>query len=125
MSETGRETRAGPDGPGAASPAEAVKTALAGFVEDLGAFQAEMKSKFQKQEERLMMLDRKSLAPGRARPLRRRQRPRRRTRRRSPPTCATATTTACGGWSWKARRCPPRWPATAATWSIRRPRSGS
>ncbi|MDF0600943.1 phage major capsid protein [Psychromarinibacter sp. C21-152] len=60
------ETERGPDGPGGLSPAEAVKTALAGFVKDLGTFQAEMNSKFQKQEERLMMLDRKSLT--RARP---------------------------------------------------------
>ena len=52
-----------PDG---LSPADAVKAALTGLVQDLGAFQAEMKSKFQTQEERLMMLDRKSLT--RARP---------------------------------------------------------
>jgi len=63
MSKTETKARAGgatpmPDGQ---SPAEAVKTALAGFVTDLGAFQAEMKTKFQQQEERLMMLDRKSM----------------------------------------------------------------
>jgi HK97 family phage major capsid protein len=37
-----------------------VKTALAGFMSDLNDFQADIKSKLQKQEERLTMLDRKS-----------------------------------------------------------------
>lgn len=67
MTETETKSRAEGDMPLAQqSPAEEVKTALAGFVNDLGAFQTEMKAKFQQQEERLMMLDRKSLT--RARP---------------------------------------------------------
>ena len=43
------------------SPAEAVKSALSGFMNDFTAFQADMNSKLTKQEERLTMLDRKSL----------------------------------------------------------------
>ncbi|MEL7114221.1 MAG: phage major capsid protein [Pseudomonadota bacterium] len=66
MSETETKARAGDLTTGAASPADEVKTALAGFVADLGQFQTEMKVKFQQQEERLMMLDRKSAT--RARP---------------------------------------------------------
>jgi len=66
MSKTEIEARAGQGAPDGPSPAAEVKTALAGFVQDLGAFQAEMKTKFQQQEERLTMLDRKSLT--RARP---------------------------------------------------------
>ncbi|WP_049645320.1 phage major capsid protein [Candidatus Rhodobacter oscarellae] len=67
MSETESKARGGEAVPfTAASPADEVKTALAGFLTDLGAFQTEMKTKFQQQEERLMMLDRKSLT--RARP---------------------------------------------------------
>ena len=65
MSKTGVEARAGRGAPDGPSPAAEVKTALAGFVQDLGAFQAEMKTKFQQQEERLTMLDRKSLTRGR------------------------------------------------------------
>ncbi|MGH1329689.1 MAG: phage major capsid protein [Paracoccaceae bacterium] len=47
------------------TPAAEVKTALAGFVNELKGFQAEVKSKLQTQEERLTMLDRKSYTPGR------------------------------------------------------------
>lgn len=69
MSETGMSktgmSKAGMDAPEASAGAT-VKAALAGLVQDLGQFQSEMKSKFQQQEERLMMLDRKSLS--RARP---------------------------------------------------------
>ncbi|MGB1235071.1 MAG: phage major capsid protein [Planktomarina sp.] len=43
------------------SPADQVKTALTGFVADLGAFKSDLTSKFSKQEDRLTMLDRKSL----------------------------------------------------------------
>ncbi|WP_321363079.1 phage major capsid protein [uncultured Celeribacter sp.] len=46
-------------------PAHEVKTALAGFMSDLNDFQTEIKSKLQKQEERLTMLDRKSHTYGR------------------------------------------------------------
>ncbi|MCP3969415.1 MAG: phage major capsid protein [Rhodobacteraceae bacterium] len=67
MSKTETKALAGRDAPDGQSPADEVKTALAGFVSDLGDFQAEMKTKFQQQEERLMMLDRKSVT--RARPV--------------------------------------------------------
>ena len=64
MSKT--ETKAsGGEGVSAQSPAAEVKTALAGLVSDLGKFQDDMKTKFQQQEERLTMLDRKSLMRGR------------------------------------------------------------
>ena len=67
MSETETKARDGAAVFAATTPAEEVKTALAGFVSELGQFQTEMKTKFQQQEERLMMLDRKSLT--RARPV--------------------------------------------------------
>ena len=67
MSETETKARDGAVVFAATTPAEEVKTALAGFVSELGQFQTEMKTKFQQQEERLMMLDRKSLT--RARPV--------------------------------------------------------
>jgi len=51
-----------PDGQ---SPAGEVKTAMAGFLNDLKDFQAEIKSKLKQQEERLTMLDRKSVTMGR------------------------------------------------------------
>ena len=66
MSKTEMKARAGTGAPDGQGPAAEVKTALAGLLSDLGTFQAEMKTKFQQQEERLMMLDRKSLT--RARP---------------------------------------------------------
>ncbi|MEM1388351.1 MAG: phage major capsid protein [Pseudomonadota bacterium] len=66
MTTTETMSRPGQDLPDGLSPAEAVRTALAGFVDDLGAFQSEMKTKFQQQDERITMLDRKSLT--RARP---------------------------------------------------------
>ncbi len=51
MSETETKARAGTTVPEAASPAEEVKTALAGLLTDLGDFQDEMTTKFQQQEE--------------------------------------------------------------------------
>jgi len=66
MSKTEMKARAGTGAPDGQTPAGEVKTALAGLLQDLGTFQTEMKTKFQQQEERLMMLDRKSLT--RARP---------------------------------------------------------
>ncbi len=66
MSKTETKARAGTGAPDGQGSAAEVKTALAGLLSDLGTFQAEMKTKFQQQEERLMMLDRKSLT--RARP---------------------------------------------------------
>lgn len=61
MSNPEREARqSGPARNPAPNPAYEVKTALAGFMSDLKDFQTEIKSKLQKQEERLTMLDRKS-----------------------------------------------------------------
>ncbi|RMD91755.1 MAG: phage major capsid protein [Alphaproteobacteria bacterium] len=65
MTETESKARAGTGVPAQADPAAEVKTALAGFVSDLKAFQADVTSRLQKQEERLTMLDRKSLKAGR------------------------------------------------------------
>ena len=48
-----------------ASPVGEVKAAMAGFVSQINGFQAEMTLKMQKQEERLAMLDKKSLVRGR------------------------------------------------------------
>jgi len=44
-----------------ASPAMEVKTALAGFLSDFNTFQADMKSRLTKQEDRLTMIDRKNM----------------------------------------------------------------
>ncbi len=56
MEKTGVRTRAGEG----VSPAQGVKAAVAGFVSEFKGFQADMKSKIEKTEERLNMLDRKS-----------------------------------------------------------------
>lgn len=45
------------------NPAQEVKSAMAGFLNDFNTFQAEIKSRLQKQETRLTMIDRKSVAP--------------------------------------------------------------
>ncbi len=47
------------------APAEEVKSALAGFLSEFKGFQDDMTSKLQQQEERLTMLDRKSMTAGR------------------------------------------------------------
>ncbi len=65
MSKTETKARAGTDLSDGLSPAAEVKTAMAGFLSDLKDFQTEMKSKLQQQEERLTMLDRKSVTLGR------------------------------------------------------------
>ncbi len=46
------------------APAEEVKSALAGFLSEFKGFQDDMTSKLQQQEERLTMMDRKSLTAG-------------------------------------------------------------
>ncbi len=51
------------DTTGQTPPAAEVKTALAGFVSDIKDFQDDISTKLQQQEERLTMLDRKSLNP--------------------------------------------------------------
>ncbi|MEL6608698.1 MAG: phage major capsid protein [Pseudomonadota bacterium] len=58
MSTPETKARAGGD----VSPAVAVKQALSGFISDFNDFQSDIQSKLQKQEERLTMLDRKSLS---------------------------------------------------------------
>ncbi|PRY26212.1 HK97 family phage major capsid protein [Aliiruegeria haliotis] len=55
MSEAERPARGAPD----------VKSAMIGFLSDFRDFQAEIKSKLHKQEERLTMLDRKTMIAGR------------------------------------------------------------
>lgn len=61
MSNAEKKSVTGKDLSEGQGPATDLRSALAGFVNDLGQFQAEMKTKFQQQEERLMMLDRKSM----------------------------------------------------------------
>lgn len=51
--------------PGGLAPAAEVKTALAGFLGEFKLFQEEMKATLQQQEERLTMLDRKTMTAGR------------------------------------------------------------
>jgi HK97 family phage major capsid protein len=46
-------------------PATEVKTALAGFLSDFNTFQGEIKSRLQKQEDRLTMIDRKNMTANR------------------------------------------------------------
>ena len=46
---------------GGANPAMEVKTALAGFLSDFNTFQVDIKSRIQKQEDRLSMIDRKTM----------------------------------------------------------------
>lgn len=50
---------------GDVSPASEVKSAMAGFISDLTSFQSEIHTKLQQQEERLTMLDRKSISSAR------------------------------------------------------------
>ncbi len=47
------------------SPAAEVKSALAGFLNEFGAFRGDVKARLQQQEERLTMLDRKTMTAGR------------------------------------------------------------
>ncbi len=61
MSKTDRKARDAGAVPADLSPAAEVKTAMAGFVNDLNEFQSNLNSKLQQQEERLTMLDRKTL----------------------------------------------------------------
>ncbi|MEL6597044.1 MAG: phage major capsid protein [Pseudomonadota bacterium] len=62
MSKTEMRSRAGED----VSPVRDMKTALAGFVSDFKDFQNDIDAKFNKQEERLTMLDRKTMTASRA-----------------------------------------------------------
>lgn len=63
MTET--RSRAGTGMSASPNPAAEVKTAVAGFLREISAFQEEVKTMFQQQEERLTMLDRKTMIYGR------------------------------------------------------------
>ncbi|AWD20405.1 phage major capsid protein [Fuscovulum blasticum] len=62
---TERESRAGEAMPQAHSPAAEVKTAMSGFLKEFNSFQGDVKKALQHQEERLTMLDRKTMTYGR------------------------------------------------------------
>ena len=61
---TEREIRAGEISPGL-NPAVEVKTAMAGFLKEFSSFQADVKQSLQHQEERLTMLQKKTMTWGR------------------------------------------------------------
>ncbi|NPD15363.1 phage major capsid protein [Xinfangfangia sp. D13-10-4-6] len=61
---TEREIRAGVHSPGL-SPAAEVKTAMAGFLKEFSSFQADVKQSLQHQEERVTMLQKKTMTWGR------------------------------------------------------------
>ena len=63
MSET--KTRPAAHRPGAAGPAEQMTEALAGFLQEFNGFQAEVTSALHQQEERLTMLQAKTMTYGR------------------------------------------------------------
>ncbi len=65
MSKTETRARAGGGMPEARDPAAEVKDAMAGFMREIKNFQSEIDAKLQQQEERLTMLDRKSVTLGR------------------------------------------------------------
>jgi HK97 family phage major capsid protein len=63
MTKTEAKARAGEGAP--SGPVEDVKTAVAGFMIELKGFQNDLKARMQQQEERLMILDRKTISAGR------------------------------------------------------------
>ena len=63
MTET--KSRAGADAPRSTHPAAEMKTAMTGFLKEFNAFQDEVKTALQQQEERQTMLDRKTMTYGR------------------------------------------------------------
>ncbi|MCB1337039.1 MAG: phage major capsid protein [Maritimibacter sp.] len=65
MSKTETKAQGRTDAPAGLSPAAEVKTAMAGFMSDIKAFHDDINSRLQQQEERLTMLDRKSLKTSR------------------------------------------------------------
>lgn len=65
MSKTDRKARDVGHAPTDLSPAAEVKTAMAGFVNDLNAFQDNLNSKLNQQEERLNMHERKTMTHSR------------------------------------------------------------
>ena len=64
MKELEAKTRAGSGLPDA-NPTQEIKTAMAGFLSDFNTFQSDIKSRLKEQEQRLTMLDRKSVADAR------------------------------------------------------------
>ncbi len=66
MMNTDQKDRSGGAMPSDTAPATEVKTALAGLMRDLTNFKTDLTSKFQQQEERLTMLNRKTLTHSRA-----------------------------------------------------------
>ncbi len=62
---TERKTRAGAALPEALDPGAEVKSAMSGFLKEFNGFQIEVKSALQQQEERLTMMDRKTMTYGR------------------------------------------------------------
>jgi HK97 family phage major capsid protein len=62
---TEREARAGEDLPRALHPGAEVKSAMAGFLKEFSSFQAEVKQALKHQEERLTMLNQKTMTYGR------------------------------------------------------------
>ncbi len=64
MKELEAKTRAGSGLPDT-NPAAEIKSAMAGFLSDFNTFQSDIKSRLKEQEQRLTMLDRKSVADAR------------------------------------------------------------
>ncbi|MDO9638807.1 MAG: phage major capsid protein [Pseudotabrizicola sp.] len=62
---TERKARAGEDLPTAQTPGAEIKSAMTGFINELKVFQAEVKQSLQHQEERLTMLNQKTMSYGR------------------------------------------------------------
>lgn len=65
MKTTETKARTGQDLPGSEGPEAEVEAALTGLLTELKGFQTEIKTKLKQQEERLTMLDRKTLTTGR------------------------------------------------------------
>ncbi len=65
MSKNETKAQGRTDAPAGLSPAAEVKTAMAGFMSDIKTFHDDINSRLQQQEERLTMLDRKSLKTSR------------------------------------------------------------
>ncbi len=65
MSQTETKAQGHAEASAGLSPTEEVKTALAGFVSDINSFHDDIETRLQQQEERLTMLDRKSLSTAR------------------------------------------------------------
>ena len=62
---TDLKLKAGADAPRSSQPAVEMKSAMAGFLKEFNAFQDDVKTALQQQEERQTMLDRKTMTYGR------------------------------------------------------------